>query len=353
MNDCDQGTAKVVLKVSVPGEEMIGRLWDTLAGKAIPSFLKPWRMRREGEARIDIRRREMLSLAQTERDVADIQTGRKSMEDFYAAPALPGAGRRVAPTLGLPAVVESAEARRLMDLARKEINLARSVLDAEASVERDADTAPEGWITDDWLYRWRDYASDTSSEQLQALWGRLLAGELKAPGSFSLRTLDFVRSLTSAEATDIARTLDFAVENVIYRSDPHLEAAGLKFDFMLRMEQLGILTGVGGQLTTTFKTAKHSSFSRFLVSHGRALFARSDDPRGEIEIPSFPLSALGVELLRLGHFQANEPYLRALGLHVARCGFSVVIGDLVREENRWGIEDPEDIVTDFEEPAIY
>ena len=35
-----------------------------------------------------------------------------------------------------------------------------------------------------------------SSEELQTLWGRTLAGEIKSPGSYSLRTLDFLKNLS-------------------------------------------------------------------------------------------------------------------------------------------------------------
>lgn len=41
---------------------------------------------------------------------------------------------------------------------------------------------------------------DVSTAEMQELWGRLLAGEIARPGSFSLRTLDVLRNLSLEEA---------------------------------------------------------------------------------------------------------------------------------------------------------
>ena len=61
--------------MQIPGEALLGKLWDTLADKAIGNLLKPWQIRREGKALIDVKRDEMLILAQAERDADAIRRG--------------------------------------------------------------------------------------------------------------------------------------------------------------------------------------------------------------------------------------------------------------------------------------
>lgn len=51
-----------------PGEQLVIRLWDTLSEKGVGSLLRPWQMKREGMAQIEIRRAELLALAQAEKD---------------------------------------------------------------------------------------------------------------------------------------------------------------------------------------------------------------------------------------------------------------------------------------------
>ena len=52
----------------------------------------------------------------------------------------------------------------------------------------------------DWLMRFFDAVGNISNKELQKLWGKVLAGEVKKPGNFSLRTLDIVRNMTCKEA---------------------------------------------------------------------------------------------------------------------------------------------------------
>jgi len=50
--------------MEIPGEKLIINLWETIADKGIGSLLKPWQIRREGRANLDVKREEMLALAQ-------------------------------------------------------------------------------------------------------------------------------------------------------------------------------------------------------------------------------------------------------------------------------------------------
>ena len=65
--------------MDVPGEKLLIRLWKTVTEKGIGSLLRPWQTRREGKARIAVQRDELLWLAQTERDVENIRSGRKTL----------------------------------------------------------------------------------------------------------------------------------------------------------------------------------------------------------------------------------------------------------------------------------
>lgn len=55
-------------------------------------------------------------------------------------------------------------------------------------------------LDEDWQTRFYRYASDISTEQGQMLWAKLLAGEIRQPGSFSLQALDILRNLTKENA---------------------------------------------------------------------------------------------------------------------------------------------------------
>lgn len=54
---------------------------------------------------------------------------------------------------------------------------------------------------------------DISDVEAQALWGNILAGEVKKTGSFSLRTLDVLRNLDAHDAQLFKRVADFAIRS--------------------------------------------------------------------------------------------------------------------------------------------
>lgn len=84
--------------------------------------------------------------------------------------------------------------------ARREQSNIENVMSSAAMELASDETVAAASPDDDWVTRFFRYAQDISSEQMQVLWGRILAGEIRRPGAFSLRTLDFVRNMTKTEA---------------------------------------------------------------------------------------------------------------------------------------------------------
>ena len=58
----------------------------------------------------------------------------------------------------------------------------------------------EDEINFDWIMRFFDAVGNISNEDLQLLWGKVLANEIKKPKSCSLRTLDIIRNMSPEEA---------------------------------------------------------------------------------------------------------------------------------------------------------
>lgn len=310
-----------------PGEKLLLRLWETVAEKGIGSLLSPWQIRREGRARLDVRRDEVVALAQAERDAADIRAGVKQLDAVarVVTPAHPlalppGDNRRAATP-----VAEIAARNALADAVRREINVAKAILAAEAEVENDRQEPPNRKVDDDWLFRWREHASSVGAEDLQNLWGRVLAGEIKSPGSFSLRALDFLKNLSQQEAVDIAKLSRFAIDEFIFRGDEALlRAEGITYGFLLTMQELGVIAGVEALgLTIRMKSLAPETFIRGLVSHDRVLVVTHEDAMKELQLHVCQLTAVGRQILRLGTFQAHEGYLRSAGSAIRSQGFRV------------------------------
>ncbi|MDE2903362.1 MAG: DUF2806 domain-containing protein [Chloroflexota bacterium] len=193
--------------MKAPGEKLLIRLSDTIAS-AFGELLGPWQIRRTARAKADARRDQRLMLAQAARDANDILAGRKSLDVDRQLVAGPG---NDAPSATV-ALATAAQRSLMAQQMRAEVNVARAVLVAEDVLEDDPQEPPGRRVDDDWLHRWRESAGKVSIEELQDLWGRVLAGEIKSPGTFSLRTLEFLKNLSKQEAAEIATLAPFVVD---------------------------------------------------------------------------------------------------------------------------------------------
>jgi hypothetical protein len=80
---------------------------------------------------------------------------------------------------------------------------------AELAAEQQVSSEP---VNQDWVNRFSRYSEDISTEDVQTLWGKILAGEVKQPGSFSLRTLDVLSNLSRQEAESFTKICSYIIE---------------------------------------------------------------------------------------------------------------------------------------------
>jgi len=103
----------------------------------------------------------------------------------------------------------------------------------------------------DWTARFFETIENVSEVQMQQLWGRVLAGEVKSPGSFSLRTLEILRNLKKDEAEIFSKIGKFACEstsksfvadfnNQKYKPE---ENSYISFLEVLALKEIGLLYG--------------------------------------------------------------------------------------------------------------
>lgn len=104
-------------------------------------------------------------------------------------------------------------------------------------------------IDEDWLNLFSRHAEDASSNKLRSLWGRILAGKIRAPGSFSLSTMRVIAEMDS----DIARAFEEIVRLSI--GDMLIKPRIFRGEFFKTckfLEEVGLLYGVDGNMNREF-----------------------------------------------------------------------------------------------------
>ena len=320
-----------------PGEKLLIKMWETLAEKGIGSLLAPWQEKRLARARLEIRRKEMLLIAETGKQVELIESGKSIFPTDENRKLLPADQTNSdqfcrEPKIDYSDIALKASSIESSEAMRKEVNVAKAIIVAEDILGQEPQEPSDDPVDDDWLYSWREYAGRVSNDELQRLWGKILAGEIKQPGTYSFRTLEFLKGLSKAEAELISTAASFVIENRIYRKkEDFLKKDGLYTSQLLFLQDIGILSGVGAfGLTETYKTTETDRFFRLLLANNKIILLEHEDATKKIKAGVYLLTRIGIEVLRLANFNVNDAYLISVAKDFASQGVQVKVADWIQ-----------------------
>jgi len=192
-------------------------------------------------------------------------------------------------------------------------------------------------VPKDWITHFFTAAQDVNDEDMQLIWGRILAGEVAEPGNTSRRTLEFLKTLSKQEAEMFVALLSvsfaekqgwrFVVENSV-TSRTLVEAFG-GVDVERHMLDIGIL---GAE--PTLVPASQTSAWRF--SYG-TLSLKFVGPPPPPRTPKLGLQTLEHKLfIRL--FSAIGQELSRVARQEVREGFVAHLSDSIQKQIRVRIE---------------
>lgn len=317
--------------------KMFGKMWDTL-DKGLSGLARPWQTKRDAEARAEARKIELLSLAQTEVDVGRIRRGELILDS--SGKLLPNPVRSqfqiehresegvpspkdITPSLNQSPIEQLLLEQKLeADTTKLQqgINLKKIQIFAEEEAEKISDEkVSDEPVNDDWFTQWRNRAQDVSDEQMQKLWAKIIAGEVKSPKSYSLHSLDLLARLSKEDADSVAKLAHIAVFDSIIKVDQkYLDRLGLSFDRLLYLDDIGVLNGVSGQLIRHSPTADYpfrgvaEKITILPVKPFGMFFIASNLEQTVIDFPIYGISKPAVELLQLIEPNAEVEYMQEI-----------------------------------------
>ncbi len=193
----------------------------------------------------------------------------------------------------------------------------------------------EEQVDEDWINRFYNIAEDISNDEMKIFWGRILAGEIKQPKSFSLRTLDLLKNLSKDEAQAFSKFAQLRLvsgdKNLIYNQDNGIflkDEFGIEFTDRLLLAELGLIA-TENNLEFSF-SANETAASTFLIYGPKAiLFHREDNtPKQAIKVLLF--TKIGAELCNLVEQVPNQNYLERVCSSFAHPKVTVEYGDLIQ-----------------------
>ena len=213
-----------------------------------------------------------------------------------------------------PSLLDRTAARIEYQNQRQQQNI--EAVCASAATELDNEqSVPETKPDSEWVSRFINIASEISTETVQDLWGRILAGEIKKPGSFSLRTLEVLRNLSSKEAESFAKLGNYClrIDSKVIFIDPNAyiftKANGLTFTDILALKDAGIVSA--NEAGFSFEPCPAGVFQQWLYGPLILFMEREKDtPRLQRNVGI--LTRVGTELLSLLKITPDMDYVSLL-----------------------------------------
>lgn len=316
--------------------EPLKRLIEVISG-GIGAVSRPYLIRKTADAKVY----EIKAIAQAMAETQKLLTN-SEYEDGKVKVTSPDTQPN-----GMPTLSNRATARLQYQELHQQQNVEAVCANAAEELAQE-NSVPEEKPEPEWISRFMDISSGISTEELQYLWGRILAGEIKRPGSFSLRTLDVLRNLSRKEAENFVKLGNYILrsgDKYVYL-DPKAfiftKDSGLTFLDLLALKDAGLIFETN--LEISFPTLGAGETSHLCYGPLILLFERDKDTP-KLASGVGVLTKVGVELLQLITIQPDMEYVnfvgkrfRAEGVKFAWAPIVQFLGEQVRYGNKTYVE---------------
>lgn len=185
---------------------------------------------------------------------------------------------------------------------QKQLNIESVTLKACHVLEEETECSPEP-VSKDWMIRFFNSVEDISDEDMQELWARILAGEVKHPKTFSLRTLETLKNLSKEEALVFEKVCRYKITDEDIYFPKYLmwdEVEEIIYNELILLEECGLL-----KILPNIVSEKRFDYE------GQTVVAKNDNleivayaSRQDIKklsIDIYPFTKTGIEISNLFH----------------------------------------------------
>ena len=185
------------------------------------------------------------------------------------------------------------KAQEILKQVNIENVLEKTQIVLEENKKNGDDTASAEPINNDFLTQFINGAGEISDQEMQQLWAKLLAGEIKQPRSFSLRTLSKLKMMTTDEAKLFEKISKYIISNeYIIRDEVLLKKYNVSYSYLLYLQDCGIISLVGAE-------RHYLGNTNILYNNLISIIKNKENDGSEIKVNAYVLTTFGKELNRI------------------------------------------------------
>lgn len=155
----------------------------------------------------------------------------------------------------------------------------------------------------DWFMRFYDIVGNISDGEMQALWARILAGELHQKGTYSLQLLDILKNFTQKQAELVNRVCShcFMSEDKAFipNDQEYSKFVGITYQDILDLDGLGLMNS-SGIISLSANVKPDRPFD--LINNQLRMVVKcsgQENTEKEFNFSQFPFTSAGRELIKL------------------------------------------------------
>lgn len=157
-------------------------------------------------------------------------------------------------------------------------------------------------VDKDWMIRFFNSVEDISDEDMQNLWAKILAGEVKQPKSFSLRTLETLKNLSKDEALLFEKLckLKITIEGDSYfpNYQKYWKQNDANFDDFLLLTECGLISAQSDIVNEV--AVSHERIMNLTENRNIQIMVMNKNKHDKVlRIKVFPFTKIGIEISKL------------------------------------------------------
>jgi uncharacterized repeat protein (TIGR03899 family) len=216
---------------------------------------------------------------------------------------------------------------------RRQSNIDNIYEMASAQLASDSFISEES-VDEDWSTRFFNIVEDISDEDMQKLWSQILAGEVKRPKSYSLRTLELLKNISKEEANIFMRIANFFISikdvSFLFKGKNHelSEQFNIQYQDIYKLIEIGLLQS--GDLINYSLPQNTVDDTYAFVSGKTVVIVEKKANSLDVHIPIHILTNPGNEILKLVSQTPQFKYLNFFANYIKKENISVKHGQLIQ-----------------------
>lgn len=208
-------------------------------------------------------------------------------------------------------LLQRTKKRFLFQEITKQSNI-ENIVDNAYEILESEENCTEEPIEQGWMNRFFDSVADVSDEDLQKLWGKILAGETVNPKACSLRTLDTLKNLSKYEANLFLNLTPFIIrmgETFCLASNQGLlEKYGVTFGEIMMLDECGLINSNG--LVSLNCSLSNSCCRSFFNKSKIAIIQGLKYSQEQLVFGVYSLTKAGIELYNILDCTSSDDFFR-------------------------------------------